>query len=112
MPPGRDVVWSRAAKDDLTAIADHLAQYGEDKADRMRHEIKRALAAIVASPYSSSRSEHFSPDARVKLLQPFRSTKRRYTLVYRVKDDVIEIGRLFAPGMDVRTRFADDPGEL
>lgn len=80
------VVWTRTALSQVVEIEDYIAEDNPAAAFALVQKIrKRVETQLPAHPYSGRPGEHF-PDTRELVI-----SGTRFIVVYRVKEDVIEI---------------------
>ena len=86
---------SPRARKDLFDIVDYIAADSRSAAKRIRNEIAAAFDLLAERPGVG----HSREDLTDKPLL-FWSVRGRYTIVYRVNGEVLEVVRLFGPGQD------------
>ena len=87
---------SLRARKDLFDVVDYIAADSRSAAKRIRDEIGAALELLAERPGIG----HLRDDLTDLPLR-FWSVRGRYTIVYRARDEVVEVIRIFGPGQDM-----------
>lgn len=79
---------------DLDQIWLHVAQHDIHAADRLIADLLDSTQILLSYPYSGPAKPHIAPDMRTLSV-------RRYTILYRVTDHVIDIVRVVHQARDI-----------
>ena len=93
---------SKLAQADLRDIYDYtVTQWGEEQARRYLNELLDAMGAIKETPTRFRIRNDIYPDCRVCL-------SGRHLIVYRIRDGVVEFGRVLHGAMRTRSHIPDN----
>lgn len=98
----KNVVRTRSARADVTAIAWHIAQDSLPAADRWIDEIDEALQLLAAFPEISERVDHLGDGMR-------RHCVGQYLLFYVPREDGIELRRVLHGARRIEDFFPEPP---
>lgn len=90
-----------AAYDDLEAIDDYIAQDSPARARAFVLQIMAHCMKLADFPEAGPRRDEWRPGLR---LLPFG---KRVVIAYRIKDNTVQIGRVFYGGRDVETLLSN-----
>ncbi|NNM70794.1 type II toxin-antitoxin system RelE/ParE family toxin [Enterovirga aerilata] len=99
------VIVSLAARKDLSEIADYIARENPRRAESFTMELVAAARAIAETPFAwPVLSRHRTAGVRRKL-------HGRYLILYRMRQDRVEIVRIVHGARDLRRLPIDPPSE-